>query len=415
MPTPIQRIAIIGGGPSGSALACHLAKKKGVSVTLFDDEARPDLLVGESLIPSILPMLKKLGVQERVAEVGLYKPGVTFAFGTKENISFDFRAVAQCGLPTFAYNVPRKEFDQIIFDRASELGVARVKMAAKLERVGTDRLQLSAETLAKAPSLEGQQPDLLVDATGRARLFARLLEIPARVGKRKDVAYFAHFSGFEEEEPRGQVTITRLQSGWCWRIPLRDRLSVGVVLSKDEAATLGATPEERLEAIIARDPVLSAAGAKRQRLTKVATYTNYQLISERGYGPGWVMIGDAYGFVDPMLSPGLMLALRSAELLTASLNNPAKYARQMEEWLEAWQELIEYFYDGRIFAMYHTGMALERQYPMALSRLMHRHVERHVACMASGAATLSRYSRGMIKFISKHGSWMADPKETAIL
>jgi len=409
----IKTVVIIGGGPSGSALACNLVRK-GITTVQFDDEVRPEMIVGESLIPSILPMLDNLGVHERVKAIGQHKPGVSFFFNEKDTISFNFQAVTRCKLPPFAYNVPRAAFDQIINDRAVELGAFRVRQRAKLERVGEDRLQLAPASVAAATPLNGQQPDLLVDATGRARTFARLLEIPARVGDRKDVAYFAHYEGFEQEEPRGQVGITQLKVGWSWRIPLPDRLSVGVVLNRDEAATLGDTPEERLEAAIARDPVLSAAGTNRKRLTKVSTYTNYQLISERGHGPGWVMAGDAYGFVDPMLSPGLMLALRSAELLTTHLHNHEKYAHEMQRWLEAWQELIEYFYNGQMFAMYHTGMAIERKFPGKISRFMHTHMERNIACMASGAATLSRYSRGLVKFMSKHGAWMANVDELAI-
>ena len=410
----IHTVAILGSGPSGSALACHLIQR-GYSVTLFDDGARPGLLVGESLIPSILPMLDRLGVRERVAEVGQHKPGATFVFGPDRTITFNFQSVSKCKLPTFAYNVPRAEFDSIIEQRAIELGVSRVAQRAKVERTGADTLQLSAESLAAAPSLGGKQPDLLVDATGRARTFARVLEIPATLGTRKDAAYFAHYAGFEEPQPRGQIVITRLAVGWSWRIPLRDRLSVGVVINRDEAARLGETPEQRLEAAIARDPALSAAGVNRQRLTKVASYTNYQLISEHGHGPGWVMVGDAFGFVDPMLSPGLMLALRSAEILADNIETPAKYARQMNDWLRAWQELIGYFYDGRIFAMYHTGLALGKKYPGAISRFMQSHMERNIACMASGASTLSRYSRGLVQLMSRHGSWLGDPATSAIV
>src|ERR1700683_2065154 len=102
---------------------------------------------------------------------------------------------------------------------------------------------------SRPPGPGEKQPDLLVDSTGRTRLFARTLNIPAEVGPRKDVAYFAHYEGFIERPPRGQVVIGRLDhAGWSWRIPLRDCLSVGIVLNKDEAAALGATPEERLEA-----------------------------------------------------------------------------------------------------------------------------------------------------------------------
>ena len=237
----IETVAIIGSGPAGSTLASLLAMS-GVDVTIFDDGKRPDLVVGESLIPAIIPVLRRLGLEERVAEIGLYKPGVSFAFGEAETIDFCFRPVEKCGLPTYAYNAPRPAFDRLLEARSIELGAKRAPVRAKIERRGTDGLVLAEETLAHAPWLGGRHPDLLVDSTGRARLFARTLDIPSEIGPRRDVAYFAHYEGFEAEEPRGQVVIGRLEAGWSWCIPLRDCMSCGVVLHKDEAAKLGATP-----------------------------------------------------------------------------------------------------------------------------------------------------------------------------
>jgi flavin-dependent dehydrogenase len=317
-------------------------------------------------------------------------------------------------MPTYAYNAPRPAFDKMLDDRADELGVKRVRTRAKIERVGTDGAKLSAETLDQAPWLKGQQPDLLVDASGRSRYFSHALEIPADVGSRKDVAYFAHYEGFEENKPLGQVIIGRMADGWSWRIPLKERLSVGVVMNKDAAAKLGNTPEERLEAAIAQDPRLSAAGKMRKRMTGVFTYTNYQLISTRGHGPGWVMSGDAFGFVDPMLSPGVFLALHSAELLADNLDNLEAYSAEMRKQIRAWMALIQYFYDGRIFAMYQSGMMVERKFPGKIMDTMHKFFNGKVACMASGATTTSWFGHGMLEFMSRPACWLTDPATLAI-
>ncbi len=409
----IQTVGIIGSGPSGSTLA-SLLTMKGVDATIFDDGRRPDLVVGESLIPSIIPVLRKLGIEERVAAVCQYKPGVSFTFGREYEIDFCFESVAGV-LPTYAYNSPRPAFDRLFDERADELGVKRVKARAKVERSGKDGIQLADETLAQAPWLNGRQPDLIVDSTGRSRLFARTLEIPAQLGPRKDVAYFAHFEGFAERKPEGQVVIGRLDhAGWSWRIPLPGRMSVGVVLNKDEAAQLGDTPEERLEAAIARDSQLSDAGKNRRRISDVAVYTNYQLVSDRGHGPGWVMTGDAFGFVDPMLSPGMWLALHSAEVLSENLDNLPAYEREMRKLIKAWMELIEYFYDGKMFAMYQTGTHFERAYPGKISDGMKWYFNRLIASMASGATTTASYPRAVLKFMSRHGIWKSDPLALAI-
>jgi flavin-dependent dehydrogenase len=411
--TSIKTVGIIGSGPSGATLA-SLLKMKGIEVTIFDDGRRPDLIVGESLIPGIVPVLRKLGLEERAAAICQHKPGVTFTLNEKEEIAFCFQSLAGTVTPTYAYNAPRPAFDNLFDDRADELGAKRVRVRAKVEKVGADGLQLAAETLEQAPWLQGRQPDLIVDSTGRSRLFARTMDIPAEVGPRKDVAYFAHYEGFVENQPKGQVIIGRLADGWCWRIPLPGRLSVGVVMNKDAAAQLGATPEERLEAAISRDPVLSAAGQNRRRLTDVPTYTNYQLVSARGCGPGWAMTGDAFGFVDPMLSPGMHLALHSAELLSENLDNPAAYSNEMRKLIRAWMKLIEFFYDGRIFAMYQSGMAFERKFPGRVTQALHDFFNGKVACMAAGATTTSRFGHGMLDIMSHPATWITDPAPLAI-
>jgi flavin-dependent dehydrogenase len=408
-----QTVGIIGSGPSGATLASLLALK-GVEVTLFDDGRRPELIVGESLIPAVIPVLQRLGLEERAAAICQLKPGVTFTFGVNDEVEFCFQSLARAGRPTYAFNSPRPAFDRLFDQRADELGVKRVKVRAKVERAGEEGLRLAEETLAQAPWLGGRQPDLLVDSTGRNRLFARTMEIPSEVGPRKDVAYFAHYEGFIEKPPHGQVIIGRLEAGWCWRIPLPGRLSVGVVMNKDDAAKLGATPAERLEAAIDRDPLLAPAGKARRRITEVATYTNYQLIANRGHGPGWVMTGDAFGFVDPMLSPGVYLALHSAELLSEHLDDMEGYSAHLRKLLQAWMKLIQYFYDGRIFAMYHTGMAFERQFPGRLSAAMHRFFDRTIAAMASGFTTTSRFGHGLLQLSSGPSVLKTNPAAMAI-
>jgi flavin-dependent dehydrogenase len=410
-----KTIGVIGSGPSGSTLASFLAKK-GMNVTVFDDGRRPDLIVGESLIPAIIPVLRKLDLEDRVAAICQHKPGVTFTLNADEQIDFSFTSLEGTAMPTYAYNSPRPALDRLLEERSKELGVQRVNSKAKIERVNGDGLRLSDETLAQAPWLKGKHPDLLVDATGRHRLFARTLEIPSETGPRKDVAYFAHYDNFigMPHLPAGQVIIGRLEHGWCWRIPLRDCMSVGVVLNKDDAAKFGNTPEERLEGIINNDPLLSKAGMNRKRVTEIATYTNYQLISTRGHGPGWVMSGDAFGFVDPMLSPGMWLALRSAELLTENMDDLAAYEHEMRKNIKSWMALIEYFYNGRMFSMYKTGMFFEKLYPGKFSDAMHRYFNGKIACMAAGQTTTSLFGHGLLKMFSGPASLKTNPATLAI-
>jgi hypothetical protein len=142
-------------------------------------------------------------------------------------------------------------------------------------------------------------------------------------------------------------------------------------------------------------------------VTSVATYSNYQLISERGRGPGWVMVGDAFGFIDPMLSPGVFLALRSAELLADALGPwlerravpsraeldgaLASYSDQQSLMLTAWFELVAYLYEGGLARSWRPAACGEARSPGSLLAA-EQYISRH-GLLASGASTTSATPR----------------------
>ena len=250
------------------------------------------------------------------------------------------------------------------------------------------------------------------------------------MGPRDDVAHFAHYVGCRWDDVAGQVLIARLNAGWSWCIPLKDRLSVGIVLGHEEAARLGRTPAERLARAIDEDPWLSTIAGKATPVTSVATYSNYQLVSERGYGPGWVMVGDTFGFVDPMLSPGVFLALRSAEMVADALS-PLRPAGDGPAAGRAVRRAPPLCRRPEPDARRVDGAgrhALRRPHARpvpgrprldgsghgAVKSAAQHHIERHIALQASGAATLRRYSRGLLRFMGRHGLRGVRPPELAI-
>jgi flavin-dependent dehydrogenase len=423
------QVVIVGAGPAGCTLAGLLAGR-GIRCLVFDDDKRPDLLVGESLIPGVVPVFRQLGIEDRVAKMSTLKPGASF-FVTDDGprIHFSFKNV-EGHLPTYSYNVPRPEFDNLLRTRAEELGARFVHARAGLEggrSNGEPTIQLDRAS-REAAGLKPDERPLLVDCSGRARAFARTMNLDSERGERDDIAYFAHFEDFEHDEvDPGQVIISVLRAGWSWRIPLPGRLSVGIVVSKEHARTLGTTAEERLENAIRQEPLLAAKATRARRITPVMTYSNYQLLTLRGHGPGWVLCGDAFGFVDPMLSPGLFMSLVGAQQLNRCvfhhgleiLGQPEKLASTLNrysdivtEWHRAWQELVRYFYDGRIFRIHLAGKNLAmKPSPFNLASRMERHSTRHIASMASGGWTRSRYSRGLMRLLSRHLVWDVPPAE----
>jgi flavin-dependent dehydrogenase len=331
----------------------------------------------------------------------------------------------------YAYNVPRPGFEEVLRARAAAVGARVVARRVRLGRGGADEPELVLDPESREiAGWNGAHPDLLIDATGRARVGVRLLDIEARLGPRDDVAHFAHYSGYAWDEAPGQVLIGRVAGGWSWRIPLRDRISIGMVVRRDRAAELGESPLARLEAAIAATPELAATVRGATRVSDVATYANYQLVTTRGVGRGWAAIGDAFGFVDPMLSPGTSVALRSAEDLADALapairagaGRPspvldavlAGYATRMTELLDAWMELVEYLYDGRMFALIKAGMEMVAERGDRIAHVMRDQAEMNVALLASGTAITSRTRRAALHFMGRYGLRGVSPEPLAI-
>jgi flavin-dependent dehydrogenase len=178
-------------------------------------------------------------------------------------------------------------------------------------------------------------------------------------------------------------------------------------MDQKAAAALGKTPEERLEAAMRNDPLLSSETRGAKRVSQAETYANYQLVSTRGVGENWASVGDAFGFVDPMLSPGMMLALQSAELLDEQLSTKPMaealqvYSTKMTECLNAWRDLIDYFYDGRIFELHDRGREFQTKLPFLPLGFIETFMSANMSGMASGFTTAESWSRGVLKYAER--------------
>lgn len=395
----IKSVAIIGGGPSGCALAI-LLKRNGYNATVFYLEKRPEIIVGESLLPAIIPYLRKLGVEDEVKSYSTYKPGASVWVNKDEEATSPF-SFGGGGLPPYAYNVPRLKFDKTIFDLAIREGVTFFNHVAKIEQVGdSDELKLSDETIAATNDYFKGQPDLIVDATGRSRTISRLLDIPAREGDRKDVAIFAHLSNAEKIDPYN-IHLHRLENGWTWRIPLPDRTSVGVVINPRYLSKYGSTREEQYDNILKTDETLVKFTKNAKRETGVVQYNNYQLISERMYGKNWLLIGDAAGFLDPIFSSGLFLAIKSSFSAMDAIADGSeaafkKYQKTEMHELTVWQKLVNTWYSGGLFTLMTVG---KERMDTSFGRFIGPHMQRHLTRIFTGEAVYKTYSRGFLRFV----------------
>jgi flavin-dependent dehydrogenase len=399
MKKKIKTVAIIGGGPSGCSLAT-LLKRKGFKTGVFYLEKRPEIIVGESLVPAIIPFLRKLGIEDEVKTYSTYKPGASVWVNKDEEATSPF-SFGGGGLPPYAYNVPRLKFDKTIFDLAVREGVTFFNHTAKLELVGNvDELKLSDDTITAINDFFNGQPDLIVDASGRSRTISRLLNIPTKEGYRTDIALFAHLSGAEKIEPYN-IHLHRLDKGWNWRIPLPDRTSVGVVINPDHLKEYGKTKEEQYDNYLKTDETLLKFTRNSKRETGVVQYNNYQLISQKMYGKNWLLTGDAGGFLDPIFSSGLFLAIKgsfaAAEAIDASTDEAfKKYQKYQLYELSIWQKLVDCWYSGSLFTLFKVG---QDRMDTAFGRFIGPHMQRHLTRIFSGEAVYKSYSRRFLNFV----------------
>lgn len=413
MHRPIRTVAIVGGGPAGASLGAYLARA-GLRVALFDVGGRPELIVGESLVPAAVAFLRKLGIEEEVASYGTLKPGATFTMpGNVEQMHFRFDEVPAAQI-TYAYNVPRARLDASIRDAALRAGAGLFAVRARVERAATG-VRLADETLRQTDGFLTEQPDLVVDASGRSRLLVRLLDLPTEVGPRRDTALHAHMEGIELAHA-GHVHSSILDRGWCWRIPLPGRVSVGLVVPSDVLATFGETLEQQFDAYLQSDPVAHGFSAHAKRITPVVKYTNYQLRATAGVGSNWALVGDAFGFIDPVFSSGLLVGLDSAfELSRAVLDGTPRaferYERHVLRHLANWHSAVEKFYDGRLFTLFRVGNIMRETF---FGRLMEPHFLKHMPRVFTGEATSRRYSIGLLNFMCNYGLARRDPSELAV-
>lgn len=396
----VKSVAIIGGGPAGCTLAT-LLKRKNLDVAIFFVDKRPEIIVGESLVPATIPMLRELGIEDEVKSYSTYKPGASVWVTKDEEATSPF-SFGGGNLPPYAYNVPRVKFDKTLFNLAKREGVRFFETVAKLEITGIgDEIKLSDATIAEIDNYFNGQPDLIVDATGRSRTISRLLDIPTKTGYRKDVAVFSHMKNAMPIEPYN-IHLHRLSHGWCWRIPLPGKTSVGVVIDPKHLEKFGKTKDEQYDNYLKHDEVLRKFTEGAERETSVVQYSNYQLISQQLYGSNWVLVGDSGGFLDPIFSSGLFLAIKSAFRLAPAIEKNTEQAyrqyqkEQMWEW-EVWQKLVDTWYSGRLFTLFKVG---QDRMDTAFGRFIGPHMQKHLTRIFSGEAVYRSYSRRFLNFVT---------------
>lgn len=323
-------VLVMGGGPAGSATATRLARM-GYRTTLLEKDHHPRFHIGESLLPLSLPYLDDLGILPEVEAIGLRKYAAEFhSVYHGRHITFPFGEAVRDDYP-YAYEVRRAEFDELLFRNAGQHGVHLI------EGCRVDQAQFENGRLESVSALDASGERIsfharfFVDATGRDTFLATALGSKKKNPKHRSAAMYAHYKGALRNEgaAEGNIAIYWFDKGWFWMIPLKGgTMSVGAVLKPEYLKSRAVPLDDFMGHTIAMCPGVSQRLQNAHRTTPVTGTGNYSYRSSRMCGQNYLMVGDAYAFIDPVFSSGVHLALhgafRASETVATILDQPEK-------------------------------------------------------------------------------------------
>ena len=323
-------VAVIGGGPAGSTAAALLARR-GHRVIALEKARHPRFHIGESLLPMNLPVFERLGVLDKVRALGVFKAGADFeADNPRGYNTFAFaRAIGKS--PPHAYQVWRQDFDRMLYQHARECGAD----AREGHEVTAVLQQGPRATRLEVRTDDGRsyclQARYLVDASGRDAFLAAKRKLRRKNRQHQSAAIFGHFRGAASRsgEDAGNISIYRFDHGWMWMIPLPDGvMSVGAVCRPEYLKQRKGRTVEYLLDTLKQSAGLWRRMERAELIGEVRVTGNYSYDSTSMGGPGWVLVGDAFAFLDPVFSSGVYLAMSGAETAAAVVDTALQEPRR---------------------------------------------------------------------------------------
>jgi flavin-dependent dehydrogenase len=361
-------VVVIGGGPAGSTVSTLLAQQ-GVTVEVFERETFPRFHIGESLIPETYWVLKRLNMLEKMRNsrfVKKYSVQFVNAVG-RESAPFYFwdNKPHECSQ---TWQVVRSEFDQMMLDNAREHG-ATVHEGTRV----TDVIFEDGRAVGVKLKDGERRARVVVDASGQNGLIANRLRLRVWDPILNKGAIWSYFEGAYRDTGRDEGATMVLQTpdkqGWFWYIPQHDDIvSVGVVAPFDYLFKgRGKDFEKTFNEEVDRAPAVKKRIGGASRATGFFATKDYSYRTTKAAGDGWVLVGDAWGFLDPLYSSGVLLALKSGELaadaIVDGLRTGDTSAAQLGRWAPAFNVGVDRM--RRLVCEYYAGFSF--------GKFVHRH------------------------------------------
>ena len=363
-------IIVIGGGPSGSTVATILAQK-GYSVELFEREHFPRFHIGESMIPNTYYPIQRTGLLNKMKGSHFIKKHSVQFINQKGRLSEPFYfADNKPHESSQTWQVRRSEFDKLSLDHARDNGV-KVSEGARVIEVlfeGTRAVGIRVKP-EDGPERE-VRAKVVIDASGQSALIIDRFGLREWDPQLKKAALWTYWKGARRDTGRDEgatlVIQTEGKKGWFWYIPLHDDvISVGVVadanyLFKDRD---NKDPETIYFEEVAKAPGLQPLIANATRSDIFRIQKEYTYRAKKVAGDGWCLVGDAFGFLDPLYSSGLLLAMTSASMAADAIDEAIVKGDTSEAQLRSWEapflqgmdrirRLVCEFYDGLSFGRF---------------------------------------------------------------
>jgi len=345
-------VIVVGGGPAGSTTGTLLAKR-GWNVVIFEKEQFPRFKIGESLLPGSLCTFERMGVREKIDRADVivkYGGKIVSACGARTN-RFLFSNVFRCQYPT-AYQVERSKFDRILLDHAAETG-CHVRQGEQVTDFSCDADGVTVKTVDQ--SFRGRY---LVDCSGRNTLVGSRFNLRRNYSELRKFSLYAHFENVDRE-PGIEGTLTqmiRARDRWFWIIPITaKKTSIGVVLDAQTFRRMKLSPEAAFERMLEENPKITEQISRAQRVTEVHATGDFSFRNQRLAGDRWVLAGDAAGFIDPVWSSGVFIAVlsgeKAADMLHRVLGQPdrralefRRYERHVGRVMDLYLKLVRSWY-----------------------------------------------------------------------